>query len=225
VGRGGVFSLGSKSRDASQHPHGRVYRGRIVALNGSRHVASVRSSEGHGLSLQVALAVDAGAGTSAGRSPLLLPERRWRMSIQQVQAVRLPRLLNGIPIKATCVYRASEIHSELPTGHGRRHKRRDAAGLLESIEEAGLYGRGAPRFPPRPRCVRSPKNDVEQSSWPTGRRASRKSQGQAAAGGAAHLVLDGGSLAPRQSAPASSSSVSHVCERCARHSHPGLEGA
>jgi hypothetical protein len=35
-------------------------------LNGSRLVASVRSSEGHGLSLQVNLAVNTGAGTVSG---------------------------------------------------------------------------------------------------------------------------------------------------------------
>jgi hypothetical protein len=43
-----------------------IYRGRIVALNGSRLVASVRSGDGHSLSLQVALAVDTGAGTVSG---------------------------------------------------------------------------------------------------------------------------------------------------------------
>ena len=43
-----------------------IYRGRIVALNGSRLVASVRSSDGHSLSLQVALAVNTGAGTVSG---------------------------------------------------------------------------------------------------------------------------------------------------------------
>jgi hypothetical protein len=37
-----------------------------VALNGDRLVASVTSSDGHGLSLRVALEVDAGAGTVSG---------------------------------------------------------------------------------------------------------------------------------------------------------------
>ena len=65
VGEGGV-SLGSSHVTLRSTPTAAVYRGRIVALNGSRMVASVRSSEGHGLSLQVALAVDAGAGTVSG---------------------------------------------------------------------------------------------------------------------------------------------------------------
>jgi Ferric reductase like transmembrane component len=43
-----------------------IYRGRIVALNGTRLVASVVSQGGHHLSLQVALAVDSGAGTVSG---------------------------------------------------------------------------------------------------------------------------------------------------------------
>jgi len=43
-----------------------LYHGRIVALNGSHLVASVASSDGHSLSLRVALAVNAGAGTVSG---------------------------------------------------------------------------------------------------------------------------------------------------------------
>jgi len=43
-----------------------LYSGRIVSLNGSRLLASVRSSDGHSLSLQVALAVNTGAGTVSG---------------------------------------------------------------------------------------------------------------------------------------------------------------
>jgi len=65
LGEGGVslrssrVALGSASTPA-------IYRGRIVALNGSRLLASVRSGDGHSLSLQVALAVDSGAGTVSG---------------------------------------------------------------------------------------------------------------------------------------------------------------
>ncbi len=43
-----------------------IYRGRIVALDGNRLLARVRSSDGHGLSLQVAVAVNPGAGTVTG---------------------------------------------------------------------------------------------------------------------------------------------------------------
>jgi sulfoxide reductase heme-binding subunit YedZ len=65
VGGGGV-SLRSSHVTLRGTSTAAGYRGRIVALNGSRLVASVRSSEGHSLSLQVALAVNAGAGTVSG---------------------------------------------------------------------------------------------------------------------------------------------------------------
>ncbi|HZL48859.1 MAG TPA: ferric reductase-like transmembrane domain-containing protein [Solirubrobacteraceae bacterium] len=65
VGEGGV-SLGSSHVTLRSTSTATVYRGRIVALNGSRLVASVRSSEGHDLSLQVNLAVNTGAGTVSG---------------------------------------------------------------------------------------------------------------------------------------------------------------
>ena len=65
LGEGGV-SLSSSHVTLHGTSTAAVYRGRIVALNGSRLVASVRSSQGHGLSLQVALAVNAGAGTVSG---------------------------------------------------------------------------------------------------------------------------------------------------------------
>jgi Ferric reductase like transmembrane component len=65
VGGGGV-SLRSSHVTLHITSTPAIYRGRIVALNGSRLVASVRSSEGHGLSLQVNLAVDTGAGTVSG---------------------------------------------------------------------------------------------------------------------------------------------------------------
>jgi Ferric reductase like transmembrane component len=65
VGEGGV-SLGSSHVTLRGTSTTAVYRGRIVALNGSRLVASVRGGEGHGLSLQVTLAVNTGAGTVSG---------------------------------------------------------------------------------------------------------------------------------------------------------------
>jgi Ferric reductase like transmembrane component len=65
VGGGGV-SLRSSHVTLHSTSTPAIYRGRIVALNGSRLVASVRSSDGHSLSLQVALAVDTGAGTVSG---------------------------------------------------------------------------------------------------------------------------------------------------------------
>jgi sulfoxide reductase heme-binding subunit YedZ len=63
---GGGVSLRSSHVTLHSTSTPAVYRGRIVALNGSRLVASVRSSDGHSLSLQVALAVDTGAGTVSG---------------------------------------------------------------------------------------------------------------------------------------------------------------
>jgi hypothetical protein len=65
VGGGGV-SLRSSHVTLHSTSTPAIYRGRIVALNGSRLVASVRSSEGHSLSLQVNLAVNTGAGTVSG---------------------------------------------------------------------------------------------------------------------------------------------------------------
>ena len=63
---GGGVSLRSSHVTLHNTSTAAVYRGRIVALNGSRLVASVRSGEGHDLSLQVALAVNSGAGTVSG---------------------------------------------------------------------------------------------------------------------------------------------------------------
>lgn len=65
VGEGGV-SLRSSSVTLGSTPTPVVYRGKIVALNGNRLLASVRSSDGQSLSLQVALAINAGAGTVSG---------------------------------------------------------------------------------------------------------------------------------------------------------------
>jgi len=65
VGGGGV-SLRSSRVTLGSPPTPVVYSGKIVALNGDRLLASVRSPEGRSLSLQVALAVNAGAGTVSG---------------------------------------------------------------------------------------------------------------------------------------------------------------
>ncbi|HLM84596.1 MAG TPA: ferric reductase-like transmembrane domain-containing protein [Solirubrobacteraceae bacterium] len=62
---GGVSMRSSRvTLDGSSTPL--IYRGRILALNGNRILASVRGGDGHSLSLQVALAVDSGAGTVSG---------------------------------------------------------------------------------------------------------------------------------------------------------------
>jgi hypothetical protein len=67
LGEGGVSLRSSRVSLESVPPTTpAIYRGRIVALNGSRLVASVRSGDGHNLSLQVALAVNTGAGTVSG---------------------------------------------------------------------------------------------------------------------------------------------------------------
>jgi methionine sulfoxide reductase heme-binding subunit len=65
VGEGGVslrrsrVTLGGTSTPA-------IYHGQVVALNGDRILANVRSSDGRGLSLRVALAVSSGGGTVSG---------------------------------------------------------------------------------------------------------------------------------------------------------------
>ncbi len=65
VGEGGVALRGS-SVTLGSPPTPVVYTGKILALNGNRLLARVRSSDGQSLSLQVALAVNASAGTVAG---------------------------------------------------------------------------------------------------------------------------------------------------------------
>jgi len=65
VGEGGVALRGS-SVTLGSPPTPVVYTGKILALNGNRLLARVRSSDGRSLSLQVALAVNASAGTVAG---------------------------------------------------------------------------------------------------------------------------------------------------------------
>lgn len=67
VGGGGVSLRSSRVSLSSVPPATPVrYHGRIVALNGSHLVASVGGSDGHSLSLRVALAVNTGAGTVSG---------------------------------------------------------------------------------------------------------------------------------------------------------------
>jgi hypothetical protein len=65
VGQGGVSLHNSRVTLASP-PSPTVYLGKIVALNGNRLLAKVRDASGQSLSLQVALAVNAGAGTVTG---------------------------------------------------------------------------------------------------------------------------------------------------------------
>lgn len=65
VGEGGV-SLGASSVTLGSPPTPEVYRGKIVALNGNRLLATVRGNEGHSLSLQVVLAIDSANGTVSG---------------------------------------------------------------------------------------------------------------------------------------------------------------
>jgi DMSO/TMAO reductase YedYZ heme-binding membrane subunit len=66
VAEGGV-SLRSSHVTLGSPPTPVVYTGKILALNGNRLLAKVRSGDGRSLSLQVALAVNAGAGTVTGR--------------------------------------------------------------------------------------------------------------------------------------------------------------
>jgi DMSO/TMAO reductase YedYZ heme-binding membrane subunit len=65
VGQGGV-SLRASSVTLDRPPAPVVYRGKIVALNGNRLLATVSNGTGQSLSLQVVLAVNAGAGTVSG---------------------------------------------------------------------------------------------------------------------------------------------------------------
>ena len=119
------------------------------------------------------------------------------MSTQQVQAVRLPRLLNGIPDHGHM--RLGEhlaIHGEFPARGGRRHKRRDAAGLIESVDRAGLHGRGGAAFPTavKMRAVAAARRrGIVVANGAEGEPASLKDKLLLEA--LPHLVLDGASLA------------------------------
>jgi Ferric reductase like transmembrane component len=63
---GGGVALRHSSVTLGSPPTPVSYRGSILALNGDRLLASVRDGEGHSLSLQVALAVNAQTGTVSG---------------------------------------------------------------------------------------------------------------------------------------------------------------
>jgi NADH:ubiquinone oxidoreductase subunit F (NADH-binding) len=109
----------------------------------------------------------------------------------------LPRLLSGIPDQGQMrLGEHLEIHGQLPAGHGRRHRRRAAAGLLESIEEAGLHGRGGAAFPTATKMravTRERRRAIVVANGAEGEPASLKDRLLLEA--LPHLVLDGGSLA------------------------------
>jgi NADH:ubiquinone oxidoreductase subunit F (NADH-binding) len=88
------------------------------------------------------------------------------------------------------------IHGELPAARGRRHRRLDAAGLLESLERAGLRGRGGAAFPTavKMRAVAAARRrGIVVGNGAEGEPASLKDRLLLEA--LPHLVLDGGSLA------------------------------
>lgn len=72
---GGGVALRSSSVTLGDPPAPVSYRGKIVALDGNRLLADVRDPEGHRLSLQVALTVDAEAGTVTGTLVASPPRR------------------------------------------------------------------------------------------------------------------------------------------------------
>ncbi len=115
----------------------------------------------------------------------------------QADPARLPRLLNGIPDHGQMsLSEHMEIHGELPAGHGRRNRRRSAASLVESIERAGLYGRGGAAFPTavKLRAVAAARRrGIVVANGAEGEPASLKDRLLLEA--LPHLVLDGGSLA------------------------------
>ena len=115
----------------------------------------------------------------------------------QAQAVRLPRLLIGTPDQGQMsLSEHLAIHGELPAGHGRRHRRLDAAGLVESVARAGLCGRGGAAFPTavKLRAVAAARRrGIVVANGAEGEPASLKDRLLLEA--LPHLVLDGGSLA------------------------------
>ncbi len=118
------------------------------------------------------------------------------MSTQQLQAVRLPRLLSGTSDDGQMsLGEHLAIHGELPAGRGRRHRRLDAAGLVEIVERAGLCGRGGAAFPTavKMRAVAARRRGIVVANGAEGEPASLKDRLLLEA--VPHLVLDGGSLA------------------------------
>lgn len=119
------------------------------------------------------------------------------MSAQQAQAVRLPRLLSGTPEEGQMSLREHlAIHGEIPAARGKGHKRGVAAGLVESVERAGLRGRGGAAFPTavKMRAVAAERRRaIVVANGAEGEPASLKDKLLLEA--LPHLVLDGGSLA------------------------------
>ncbi len=115
----------------------------------------------------------------------------------QADPAPLPRLLNGIPDQGQMsLSEHLEIHGELPAGHGRRSRRRSAAGLVESIERAGLRGHGGAAFPTATKLravTTARRRAIVVANGAEGEPASFKDRLLLEA--LPHLVLDGGSLA------------------------------
>ncbi|MGH2903782.1 MAG: SLBB domain-containing protein, partial [Solirubrobacteraceae bacterium] len=114
-----------------------------------------------------------------------------------VEAMGLPRLLIGIPDQGHMgLGEHLAIHGEMALGRGRRHARRFAAELIESIERAGLRGRGGSAFPTavKMRAVAGARRrGVVVANGAEGEPTSLKDRLLLEA--LPHLVLDGGSLA------------------------------
>ncbi len=117
--------------------------------------------------------------------------------VDRVDRAVLPRLLSGISAGGQMSLRQHlEIHGEIPAGHGRRHRRRNAAGLIESVERAGLRGRGGSAFPTavKMRAVAAARRrGIVVANGGEGEPASLKDRLLLEA--LPHLVLDGGSFA------------------------------
>jgi NADH:ubiquinone oxidoreductase subunit F (NADH-binding) len=118
------------------------------------------------------------------------------MSLLVDRAV-LPRLLSGASADGPKSLREHlAIHGEIPAPHGRRHRRRDAAGLIESVERAGLRGRGGAAFPTAVKMralATARRRGIVVANGAEGEPASLKDRLLLET--LPHLVLDGGSLA------------------------------
>ena len=139
----------------------RLYRGRVVALNGNRVVARLASTRGAAVLLRLAAQIDA-SGAVAGRPA---PRRRAddRRARATATAARRPGRRDADARRSTCA----------STARCRRRTRGAGPQLLDLVERSGLRGRGGAARLHRPEAARGREPPAPRDRGrPTARRAS-----------------------------------------------------